>query len=57
MQSFEAGGSDGGFLMLIVPRERQNTVFEAMKDYREMPFMLERSGSKVIFDDRRYSSK
>ncbi len=28
-----------------------------MKDYREMPFMFERSGSKVIFDDRRYSSK
>ena len=52
-----AGAGGGGFLMLIVPRERQNAVFEAMKDYREMPFMLERSGSKVIFDDRRYSSK
>ena len=52
-----AGAGGGGFLMLIVPREKQNTVFEAMKEYREMPFMLERSGSKVIFDDRRYSSK
>jgi len=52
-----AGAGGGGFLMLIVPRERQNAVFEAMKDYREMPFMLERSGSKVIFDDRRYSAK
>ena len=28
-----------------------------MKDYQEMPFMFERSGSKVIFDDRRYSAK
>ena len=52
-----AGAGGGGFLMLIVPREKQNSIFEAMKDYREMPFMLERSGSKVIFDDRGYSSK
>lgn len=52
-----AGAGGGGFLMLVVPRERQNAVFEAMKDYREMPFMLESNGSKVIFDDRGYSSK
>ena len=52
-----AGAGGGGFLMLVAPRERQNAVFEAMKDYREMPFMFERSGSKVIFDDRWYSSK
>ena len=32
-------------------------VFEALKEYRELPFMLEQSGSKVIFDDRSYSSK
>ena len=52
-----AGAGGGGFLMLVVPREKQNAVFEAMKGYRELPFRLERSGSKVIFDDRRYSSK
>ncbi len=52
-----AGAGGGGFLMLLVPREKQNGIFEAMKDYREMPFMLERSGSKVIFEDRSYSSK
>ena len=52
-----AGAGGGGFLMLIVPREKQNAVFEAMKDYREMPFMLERSGSKVFFDSRGYSAK
>jgi D-glycero-alpha-D-manno-heptose-7-phosphate kinase len=52
-----AGAGGGGFLLLIVPRERQNQVFEAMRDYRELPFMIEDSGSKVIFDDRGYSSK
>jgi D-glycero-alpha-D-manno-heptose-7-phosphate kinase len=44
-------------LLLIVPRERQNQVFEAMTEHRELPFMIEESGSKVIFDDRGYSSK
>ncbi|CAB5137516.1 D-glycero-alpha-D-manno-heptose 7-phosphate kinase (EC [Olavius algarvensis associated proteobacterium Delta 3] len=52
-----AGAGGGGFLLLMVPRERQNAVFEALKDYRELPFMLEESGSKVIFDDRSYPSK
>lgn len=52
-----AGAGGGGFLLLIVPRERQNAVFEALHPYRELPFMLEESGSKVIFDDRSYSSK
>ena len=52
-----AGAGGGGFLLLFVPRERQNAVFEALKEYRELPFMLESSGSKVIFDDRSYSSK
>ena len=52
-----AGAGGGGFLLLLVPRERQNNVFEAMSDYRKMPFMLERCGSKAIFDDRSYSSK
>ena len=52
-----AGAGGGGFLLLIVPRESQNNVFEAMKPYRELPFMIAESGSKVIFDDRSYTSK
>ncbi len=51
------GAGGGGFLLLMVARENQNQVFEAMESYREMPFMIEQSGSKVIFDDRSYSSK
>lgn len=52
-----SGAGGGGFLLLIVPLENQNKVFEAMQPYRELPFMIEESGSKVIFDDRSYSSK
>jgi D-glycero-alpha-D-manno-heptose-7-phosphate kinase len=51
------GAGGGGFLLLVVPRENQNNVFEAMAQFRELPFMIEESGSKVIFDDRSYSSK
>ena len=52
-----AGAGGGGFLLLLVPLEQRNTVFEAMGDYRELPFMMENSGSKVIFEDRSYRSK
>lgn len=51
------GAGGGGFLLLLVPRENQNNVFKAMQSYRELPFMIEECGSKVIFDDRSYSSK
>jgi len=48
-----SGAGGGGFLMLYVPREKQNSVREALKNYREFPFMLEPDGSKVIFNIRR----
>lgn len=51
------GAGGGGFLLLLVHREDQNKVFKSMSAYRELPFMMEESGSKVIFDDRSYSSK
>jgi D-glycero-alpha-D-manno-heptose-7-phosphate kinase len=52
-----AGAGGGGFLLLIAQREQQNRVFEAMADYRELPFMMEPGGSKVIFDDRTYTDR
>lgn len=44
------GAGGGGFLLLYVPREKQNAVREALREYREFPFMLERHGSRIIFN-------
>lgn len=52
-----SGAGGGGFLLLLVRREAQNQVFKAMSRFRELPFMIEDGGSKIIFDDRSYSSK
>jgi D-glycero-alpha-D-manno-heptose-7-phosphate kinase len=52
-----AGAGSGGFLLLYCPRENQNAVREALKEYREMPFLLSRDGSKVIFNMRGYAWK
>jgi len=50
-----AGAGGGGFLLLYVNREQQNSVRRALSKYKEMPFLLEKDGSKVIFNYRRYS--
>ncbi len=47
------GAGGGGFLLLYCPAERQEDVRQALSAYREMPFALERDGSKVIFNVRR----
>jgi len=49
-----AGAGGGGFLLLYVPPERQASVRNALKDYREMPFMLDAHGASIIFNQRRY---
>ena len=45
-----SGAGGGGFLMLYVPWEKQNSVREMLKDYRELPFMMEPSGTKIMLD-------
>lgn len=52
-----SGAGGGGFLLLYCPRERQNQIREVLKDVRELPFLLERDGSKVIFNMSRYEWK
>ncbi len=45
-----AGAGGGGFLLVYCPREKQNSLRQALSDYRELPFMLSRDGSKIIFN-------
>ena len=45
-----AGAGGGGFLLVYCPREKQNAVRAALSRYRELPFMLSRDGSKIIFN-------
>jgi D-glycero-alpha-D-manno-heptose-7-phosphate kinase len=47
------GAGGGGFLLVYCPVERQERLEKGMADYRAMPFRLEPSGSKVIFNYRR----
>jgi D-glycero-alpha-D-manno-heptose-7-phosphate kinase len=52
-----AGAGGGGFLLVYCKRNNQDRLREAMKDYREMSFFLESSGSKIIFNYTRYEWK
>ena len=48
-----AGAGGGGFLLLYCPPDRQSAVRAALSDLKELPFALERDGTKVIFNARR----
>jgi len=48
-----SGAGGGGFLLLYCPVERQDDVRKALAPLRELPFGLERDGSKAIFNYRR----
>jgi D-glycero-alpha-D-manno-heptose-7-phosphate kinase len=50
-----AGAGGGGFLLLYVPRQRQDAVRNALRGFREFPWLVEQDGSKTIFNLRRYS--
>jgi D-glycero-alpha-D-manno-heptose-7-phosphate kinase len=51
------GAGGGGFLMMYVPKAKQDHVRSALSDYRELPFMLDSYGSRIIFNVRSYSTK
>ncbi|MBT5872579.1 MAG: GHMP kinase [Candidatus Latescibacteria bacterium] len=48
------GAGAGGFFLFYTPHHLQSDVRSAVSEYRELPFNLERDGSKVIFNMRRY---
>jgi D-glycero-alpha-D-manno-heptose-7-phosphate kinase len=45
-----SGAGGGGFLLLYCPPGRQNDVRTALRNLPELPFHLERFGTKVIFN-------
>jgi len=47
------GAGGGGFLLLYCPQEKQDDVRVALHRLRELPFRLERDGTKVIFNYRK----
>lgn len=49
-----SGAGGGGFLLCYCRRADQDNLREALDHYREMPFMLEPFGSRVIFHQERY---
>lgn len=52
-----SGAGGGGFLMVYCERDKQDQLRESLKAYRELPFLLEKYGSKIIFDQTRYDIK
>lgn len=48
-----SGAGGGGFLLLYCPRHKQDDVRIALSHLTELPFHLERDGTKVIFNARR----
>jgi D-glycero-alpha-D-manno-heptose-7-phosphate kinase len=47
------GAGGGGFLLLYCPPKYHDAVRYALRDLRELPFRLEKDGSKVILNARR----
>lgn len=45
-----AGAGGGGFLLSYVPRNEQEKFRKAMSNYNELPFIIDRFGSRIIFN-------
>lgn len=43
------GAGGGGFLLLYVPENKQSQVQKALADYRQIDFVFENEGSRIIF--------
>lgn len=51
------GAGGGGFLLAYCKPDKQEQLAAAMSGYRQLPFQLERDGSKVIFNYRRETGR
>jgi len=48
------GAGGGGFFLLCVPSDKRQSVRQAISHLREMPFRLEKGGSRVILNVQKY---
>jgi D-glycero-alpha-D-manno-heptose-7-phosphate kinase len=48
------GAGGGGFLMLLAPAEKHQAIRDALGNPREIPFEIDRRGSRIIFISDRY---
>lgn len=46
------GAGGGGFLLLYVPAEKQDSVRKAMSEYKETQFEFETEGSRIVFSEK-----
>ena len=49
-----AGAGGGGFFLLVVPSDKRQAVRRALSELREMPFRLERGGSRIVLNMQKY---
>ncbi len=52
-----SGAGGGGFLLVYCERNLQDRLRKGMKGYRELPFLLEKFGSRIIFNQSKYDIK
>lgn len=45
------GAGGGGFMLLYVPKARQDAVREALQEYRYIAFRFDPAGSRIVFTD------
>jgi D-glycero-alpha-D-manno-heptose-7-phosphate kinase len=49
-----SGAGGGGFFLLCVPSDKRQAVRHALANLQEMPFRLERGGSRIVLNMQRY---
>ena len=49
-----SGAGGGGFFLLCVPSNKRQAVRHALSNLQEMPFRLERGGSRIVLNMQRY---
>jgi D-glycero-alpha-D-manno-heptose-7-phosphate kinase len=49
-----SGAGGGGFFLLCVASDKRRAVRQALANLREMPFRLERGGSRIVLNMQRY---